>query len=132
MRRMFACAVFAAVLAGARGQEQKADAIKVDAAILAREFEKDADEARKKYDAKGATIEVTGLVASVNSRRRTVALDTGAKVSIVLQAKKITGPDQKSRRLAAQTTGKFTRFDRNTVFIDCDEATLLRVVEEKK
>jgi hypothetical protein len=143
MHRIMACVVFVAVaVASSTGaQERKAEAIlvKVDAHDLAREFEKDPKEARRKYDPNpakgvlgGTIIQIHGIVARVNDRARTITLDTGTKLSVVLQAKKITRPDQQSRKMAAEATGRFSNFARNTVVITCDDATLLRIIGEKK
>jgi hypothetical protein len=142
MRHILGCLIVVALAASNEAQEKKkagAILVKADAVEIAAEFEKDAKAARKKYDprppkggAGGTIVEITGVVASVNERKKTVTLETGTKVSVVLQAKKFIGPDQKSKRLLAQATGRFDRFERNTVVIECDEANLLRIVEEKK
>jgi hypothetical protein len=126
-----AVAVVGASVGATRSQEKKGQAgpVQVDAGDLARDFEKNPNEARKKY---GAAIEVIGLVVNINKVKKTLTLDTGEKVSVVLQAKRITEPDQKTRQRAAQATGRFRRFEKNTVFIECDEAKLLPVIEEKK
>jgi methionyl-tRNA formyltransferase len=129
----------AVVLTGAtRSQEKKAEAVrhKVDAHVLAVEFEKDAQAARQKYAPKGGTggaaIEVSGIVQNVNDRTRTITFDTGTKVAVMLQAKRIKPPDQKSKQLAVQATGKFKSFEKNTVVIECDEAALLRIIGKDK
>jgi hypothetical protein len=129
--------VVTACLGTTRGQEKDTDAQvkKIDAYRFATEFQTNAKEARQKYGAKGEApvVEISGLVAGVNSRTRAVTMDTGgAKVSVVLQAKKITGPDQKSKQMAVQAVGKFKSFDRNTVVLECDEVVLLRVIGDKK
>jgi hypothetical protein len=117
-----------------QGQDKKTDAIrhKVDAHDLAVEFQTDAKAARQKYAAKGETIEVIGLVTSLNSRTRTITLDTGTKVAIVLQAKKIVDPDEKSKQVAARATGRFKSFEKNAIIIECQEVALLRVVGDVK
>jgi hypothetical protein len=135
MRPLLACCVVAGlVLAGpSKGQDKKSDAIhKVDAHDLAVEFETDAKAARQKYAAKGGSIEVVGLVASLNNRTRTITLDTGTKVAVVLQAKKIVDPDEKSKQVAAQAKGRFKSFEKNAIIIECQEVALLRVVGEVK
>ena len=136
MRRItvFAAVVFALV-GTTGGQEKKTEAnvVKVDAAALAQEFETDAKEARKKYDPKVADIQIFGIVANFKGgRANTVTFDTKTKVSVVVQAKKIAPPDQKSKKIAAEATGKLRSFERNTVVIDSNEVKLLRIVEEKK
>src|SRR5262245_5026474 len=136
MRCITVCAAIVFALAGTTGgQEKKTEStvVKVDAMELAKEFETDAKEARKKYDPKVADIEIFGLVANVKGgRANTVTFDTKTKVSVVVQAKKVAQPDQKSKKIAAEATGKFRSFDRNTVVIDSNEVKLLRIVEEKK
>src|SRR5262245_6124180 len=120
MRAVSTClvaAVFAVGISGAQDKktdDKKSEAThKVDAHDLAVEFETDAKAARQKYAAAGGTIEVIGLVANLNSRARTITLSTGTKVAVVLQAKKIVDPDEKSKQVAARATGKFKSFDKN-------------------
>ena len=143
MRRILMSLALAALVVGASApaQEKKAEkkaeaiAFKVEAVELALEFQKDPQAARRKYDpAPGGTIiQVHGIVGKVNNRDKSVTFDTtNTKVSVVLQAKKLTGPDKQSKKLASQATGTFKSFEKNTIVISCDEAMLLRIVEEKK
>jgi hypothetical protein len=131
MRVISAFVVFAAVavVGVSKSQEKKGEALSIDAGDLAREFEKNPQQALQKY---GTAFQVIGLVININKLKKTLTLETGEKVSVVLQAKRITESDQKSKQRAAQATGKVRRFEKNTVIIECDEAKLLPVVEGKK
>lgn len=142
MARPIALVIAVSIIAGGgTAQEKKvekldAPAFKVDAGELAREFEKNPKDALRKYDPRAtkdnALIEVLGLVASVNTRTKTVTFETGGKVAVVLQAQKLLGPDKASKKLVAQATGRFKSFQRNTVIIECTEANLLRIVSDAK
>ena len=124
-----AFAVGASALAQEKKAEKKAEAIaiKVEAVELALEFQKDPQAAKRKYDpAPGGTIiQVHGIVGKVNNRDKSVTFDTtNVKVSVVLQAKKLTGPD-KRRRSWPRRRRDLKSFEKNTVVISCDEAMLL-------
>lgn len=94
----------------------------VSAEGLAREFEKDAAAARKKYAA-GAKIILLGNVAEVKAKE--VRLETGPKVRVVLKAKEVRGGAEAGKPAMAFTaSARVKSFDGKEVVVECDEVVV--------
>jgi hypothetical protein len=90
----------------------------VSAAELAKDFEKDAAAAKKKYSAE-VSFTLLGNVAEVHGKE--VRLRTGSKVRIVLKAKEIRGGAETGKeRMALTASARVKSFDGREVVVECE------------
>jgi hypothetical protein len=97
---------------------KKAAPTGVSAEALAKEFEKDAVAAKKKYPA-DVKITLTGVVAEVKGEE--VRLKTGSKVGIVLKAKLVRRSEERDKEgMALTTSARVKSFDGKEVVVECE------------
>jgi hypothetical protein len=102
----------------------------VSAAGLAKEFEKDADAAKKKY-APDTTITLLGNVTEVKGKE--VRLQTDSKVRIVLKAKEVRGGVEAGKEgMALTASARVKSFDGKEVVVECEEVMVAPRLELPK
>lgn len=124
---------FVGFVTSADPKEKTTLLIETNAADLAKEFEKNADAAKKRYDPKppkgatagGAYVKIGGEVDKAD--KGGVYLKTDSKVKVYIQTKKL----PETGRFVADGSGTFKDFKNNTVTLECKEVEYKRIIGDK-